>query len=163
MMNRSKVFCFKLLFCATIMVFTVSGVASAEEEKKKTMKSVAFSPSTQEETKEDEKNPKNIEEADADEGIDVDENGDAKEQSAEQKLWDKYKAMKAESTEQFENIDDDNDNKTQDSEPALTDKEKEEQAKNEKKANGLRGIVEAYKNSQKNKGTLNSRSFGNID
>ncbi|PCI99099.1 MAG: hypothetical protein COB14_07105 [Alphaproteobacteria bacterium] len=186
MMNRAKVFCLKLLFCVTAMTFCASSPVQAEGSSNKekpppifnlpeigdakrdrTMKSVKFKPSAAkkkaEKTKEELK-LEDIEEADENESLAIEEE---QEKSKEQKLWDKYKALKAkaESGEKPKDSDKkDGKKKKEDNDdtPALT-KEKKEEANKKEKSTGLKSIVDSYKNSQKGKGKLNSRSFGKID
>lgn len=189
MMNRAKVFCLKLLFCVTAMTFCASSPVLAEDSSNKatkppilnlpeigdakhdkTMKSVKFKPSATKEKAEKAKEElklEDIEEADENESLAIDDEEEEQEKSKEQKLWDKYKTLKAEAESGEKPKDSDKEDgkekkEDNDDAPALTEEEKEEANKKEK-STGLKSIVDSYKNSQKGKGKLNSRSFGKID
>lgn len=80
-----------------------------------------------------------------------------KEEEKKEELWNKYKEAEAKTDEKEHT-------------PAEEQKEEEPQsaAKSEEKAEkkpktGLTAILEKYKNSQENKGGMNSRTFGNLD
>ncbi len=194
MMNRAKVFCLKLLFCVTAMTFCASSPVQAEGSSNKTkpppifnlpktdddagkkMKSTSFKSHEQEkkeEAKEEEEAKpalEDIEEADFDESA---ESIAEKEKSPEQKLWDKYKALK-ENAKKEEKKDKKSaskskkkdskkvDDEDQEGENNLSDTE-EESAGEKKKSTGIAGIIEDYKKAQQDKGSLNTRSFGKID
>lgn len=75
-------------------------------------------------------------------------------------LWNKYK--NAEENKK------DKEHKTAEATDQKSEKAEADESENEKKTNpkpktGLAGILEKYKNSQKNKGGMSSRSFGNLD
>ena len=83
----------------------------------------------------------------------------------DQKLWKKYRDL---ATGKRPEADEDKEEDKTASDETDEENKKEsdtDSAKTEKqeKPSGLRHIVDAYKNSQKNKGNMNSRSFGSID
>ncbi|PCK00399.1 MAG: hypothetical protein COA45_01050 [Zetaproteobacteria bacterium] len=191
MPHQSKVFCFTLLISMATAMLAISPPALAEGKGKqapplfnlpdpnndvsKEMRSVNFKSSKkkkedkkiEEEEEEEDKKPtlEEIEEADADESVESLAN---KEKSAEQKLWDKYKALKATASKEENNEDKDsteddntNDDKANKDDENLNNETTETSEK--KKNTGIRGIIDEYKKSQTGKGKLNSRSFGDID
>ncbi|PCI56990.1 MAG: hypothetical protein COB36_01595 [Alphaproteobacteria bacterium] len=188
MMNRAKVFCLKLLFCVTAMTFCAATPILAEEgsamppildlkptdhDAGKTMKSTSFKSSEKKKEKEAEEAEKedkpaleDIEEADFDESAN---NIAEKEKSPEQKLWDKYKDLKenAKKEAEKESEKDKGKNSKKAADEDQTDKtdlsETEEATGEKKKSTGIAGIIDDYKKSQQGKGSLNTRSFGNID
>lgn len=183
MMNRAKVFCLKLLFCVTAMTFCASSPVQAEDGNSKTqpppifnlpktdddagkeMKSTSFKSHRQEEEKEAKKEEEakpaleDIEEAGFDESA---ESIAEEDKSPEQKLWDKYKALKEDAEKEGKKDSKKDDNEDQEDENDLSDTE-EESADEKKKSTGITGIIEDYKKSQQDKGSLNTRSFGKID
>lgn len=86
----------------------------------------------------------------------MEENADAeaKKKTTEEEIWEKYKKLAA-------GID----NKPADDAPEKSEKQAEEKKEKaeEKNNGGLAGILKEYQDSERNKGKMNSRSFGDLD
>lgn len=104
---------------------------------------------------------------------DVNAKTDAEEKTQDQKIWEKYRELaagkghKTKEDKETETTDEETDKEETDKEEETT-KEKPsvkdaEKAHAEKQSPGLTGIIEAYKASQKGKGKMSSRSYGDID
>ncbi|MBV1928762.1 MAG: hypothetical protein KUG81_04545 [Gammaproteobacteria bacterium] len=186
MMNRLKVLSFKILLYAFVVILWSTAPSLAKDKNNdnnlspildmvkkkdkdtgKRMKSTSFTTSPKKKDDKDDSEEENkpeledIEEADLDESLEsiIDEENTGK--SAEQKLWDAYKAMKAKTASKKEK--DNKDNKSKTHEEEETEEEETESKEDDKKNSGLTKVIEDYKKSQKGKGGLNSRSFGSID
>lgn len=184
MINRLKVFSFKILLYAFVVILwsttpslakdkdndnnlspILDMVQKKDEDTSKRMKSTSFTTSPKKKDDKDDSEEENkpeledIEEANLDESLEsiIDEENTGK--SAEQKLWDAYKAMKAKTASKKEKDNKDNKSKAPEEEIDADAESKEDDKKN----TGLTKVIEDYKKSQKGKGGLNSRSFGSID
>ncbi len=131
---------------------------SSEESKsdEKNMRSMSWnSPKPK-----DEKTEEVEETTDTDEE-EIDEDGEKvseEELTPEEKLWEKYKKLAEGADTDAEDKNGEDDEISEEDEEALLEEEKIIQ-----ETIGLKSIIEDYKNSQENKGTMNSRSFGNVD
>ena len=151
-MKLSKPLYSKILFFTICSVFFTANPAIAEHKEskplfntskkdsddKKQMKNISWIPAEKEKSETEEKDVTAEDEVE-------------KELTSEEELWKKYKELAAGSP---------------DKEAQKEDKEntsKEDKGTEDKKNNGLSGIIEDYKKAQESKGKMNSRSFGNID
>ena len=153
MIKLSKPFYSKLLIYATycLILFTPIQVIAGDQifntsrktnsDSGKQMKNIHWSPSKPE-SKPEETVESEDETAKDEENI-----------SPEKEIWGKYKELAA-GTATKETID---------SEEIDTTEETTKEATPDKKPSGLTAIIDDYKNAQKSKGKMNSRSFGSID
>lgn len=111
---------------------------SAEPARKKQTKTRIFNDPAPKEEKPEEKS----------------EDAEAKKKTTEEEIWEKYKKLAAGL-----------DNKPADSAPEKSGKKAEEKKElsEEKSDGGLSGILKEYQNRERNKGQMNSRSFGDLD
>lgn len=138
-----------------------------ERDKKPSMKSVTWNfPKKEVESESDaEDKKKKASEKDGDEESSSEKEGSSSDDeslTAEQKLWNKYRDLAdGKGKKTVEDKD-----KTGEKSSADDEKSDEKEVATEeepKKKSGLQGILENYKNAQKDKGRMNSRSFGNPD
>ena len=156
MTHQSKVFYLRIALCTIIACVAFPLFATAEEQEKptlfnkvkkesedgsKTMKTMSWNPPEKEKEEEvnEEKTP----------------NSDEEKITKEQELWEKYKKLAAGGGAKQKSGGDEEKDETESSK----DKDQTEQ----KKPGGIASILDNYKNAQKSKGAMNSRSFGSID
>lgn len=103
------------------------------------------------ETSEDDKTAKT-------EGAEIPE----EEMTAEQKMWKKYKELAEKGKDKKKKSKEETYSESAESENNLTEEalSEEDAKKAEEQATGMQAILERYKNAQKDKGVMNSRSFG---
>ncbi len=126
-----------------------------ESKPKQAMRSMSWKPPPPEE--------KTSEQIKASEQEAVQKIENEKKEQKDLDLWEKYKELAAgQGKPDQENKDGDESEKGEKEDP---DKEgqQEEMEKQKQEATGLRGIIDTYRDAQKGKGKLSSRSFGKID
>ncbi len=178
MNNYSKVFC--LILLALLLPYspaiakdkttpTLFNPAPKSDNGNDIMKSMSWnSPKSDKDakTKEEEEEEEAISDKDKEKSKTSDNNDEKEELTPEQKLWEKYKALaaggksKSNKNDKVKNSDDNlSEAKNENSDEKFSPEEKE----NKEKAAGLTAIIKNYRDAQKDRGKMNSRSFGNID
>jgi len=169
MTNISKPHYLKLLFCCIAVFVFISSPIFAEEVKEPPS-NLYNKPKAEEKPKAKSLKSINWETPEKAGGGDSDTQEDKekttdkqdeaeKELTADQKLWKKYKDLASNNNKAKEDAEDEPAEEEAGEETAKS----EEETKEDEGAMGIRAIVESYKNSQKNKGKMSSRSFGKID
>lgn len=183
---------YTILMCLTALSFSISSAhaqdalptpttdAPAQEQEKddsKTMKTIRWNTSEKAEEPETAAKDAETEKAEAEKAKDEDTPSEDKkdntadaeipeeEMTAEQRMWKKYKELaEAGKAKQKQKAKNETYSESEEAESDLTDKSMDEAdaEKSEEQAQGMQAILERYKNSQKGKGVMNSRSFGNV-